>query len=271
VSQACRAAGDDTGADRYERLFEQIKAAFNQRYVQADGQIQGGSQCAYAMALQFNLLPDSLRAMAARNLADNVASHRDHLTTGFVGVSYLLPALSSENQVAASYRLLLQDTFPSWLFSVKHGATTIWERWDGWTPEQGFQNPSMNSFNHYSLGSCGEWMFDTVAGIGTDGPGFRHIMIRPRPGGGLTRAEGSFDSIRGRIATKWTLENGLFTLHATIPVNTVATLELPTSDPSSVYEGEQKAADSDLKFVPGSRNVQFLVGSGDYLFTCKAP
>ena len=124
----------------------------------------------------------------------------------------------------------MQDTFPSWLFSVKQGATTIWERWDGWTPEKGFQNPGMNSFNHYSLGSCGEWMFDTVAGIGLDPdqPGFSHIIIHPRPGGGLTDAKGSFDSIHGRISTEWSVQNGKFTLRAEIPINTTATVVLPS-------------------------------------------
>jgi alpha-L-rhamnosidase len=275
VAKACRAVGDTVAADKYQKLFEQIEAAFNQRYVTADGHIQGGTQCGYAMALRFNLLPEALRPKAAQYLADAVASHGDHLTTGFVGVSYLLPALCSEDKVDTAYRLFLQDTFPSWLFSVKHGATTIWERWDGWTPEKGFQNPGMNSFNHYSLGSCGEWMFDTVAGIGVDPdqPGFKHIIIRPRPGGGLTEASGSFDSIHGKIATKWKLENGTFSLSATIPVNTTATIDLPTTNASSVQEGGKSVtASPEIKSLPGTDGTtQFLVGSGNYNFTCSVP
>jgi alpha-L-rhamnosidase len=267
LAKACQAVGDTADADKYQQLFEQIKAAFNTAYVSADGHIKGDTQCDYCMALRFDLLPDDLRPKAGQYLADNVALHHDHLTTGFLGVSYLLPALCS------AYRVFLQDTFPSWLFSVKHGATTIWERWDGWTPDKGFQTPTMNSFNHYSLGSCGEWMFDTVAGIGTDGPGFKHIIIRPRPGGGMTHAEASFDSIRGRISTKWSLENGNFSLHAIIPVNTVATIELPTANPRSVRESGRKiAASPEIKSIAGADGItRFQIGSGEYHFTCQVP
>lgn len=275
VAKACRVAGDTAAADKYDQLFEQIKTAFNQRYVMSNGRINSGTQTAYCMALRFDLLPDHLRAKAAQYLADNVADHGDHLTTGFVGVSHLLPALSSQNQLHTAYRVFLQDTFPSWLFSVKHGATTIWERWDGWTPKKGFQDPRMNSFNHYSLGSCGEWMFDTVAGIGLDPdqPGFKHIIIRPRPGGNLTQAQASYDSIHGKIATAWTLKNRTFSLNVTIPINTTATIELPTTNTSSVREGGMKtAASPGIKSLPSADgNAQFQVGSGDYRFTCRVP
>jgi alpha-L-rhamnosidase len=131
----------------------------------------------------------------------------------------------------------------------------------------------MNSFNHYSLGSCGEWMFDTVAGIGVDAgePGFKHIIIRPRPGGDLTQANGSFDSIHGEIATKWALANGTFSLSATIPVNTTATIELPTNNAATVREGGKEiAAIPEIKPAPGGDgNARFLVGSGVYDFTCR--
>ncbi|HEX4085188.1 MAG TPA: family 78 glycoside hydrolase catalytic domain [Chthoniobacteraceae bacterium] len=253
LAKSCAAAGDTGGAQKYGQLFDQIKAAFNQHYVLADGHIKEGTQCAYAMALRFNLLPDNLRAKAGQYLAEDIAAHGNHLTTGFIGVSYLLPALCAENQTATAYRLFLQKTFPSWLFSVLNGATTIWERWDGWTPEHGFQDPGMNSFNHYSLGSCEEWMYDSVAGIGTDTPGFSHIVIRPLPdpAGGLTHAEGSYDSIHGRIATKWTLKDHRFTLSVTIPLNTTATVELPAPD----RDGKKE--------IP--------IGSGDYQFACVIP
>jgi alpha-L-rhamnosidase len=275
VAKAYEATGDVAGAAKYQQLFEQIKTAFNQRYVSTDGRVQGGTQCGYCMALRFNLLPDDLRPQAAQYLEDDVKAHHDHLTTGFIGVSYLLPALCSENKVDTAYRLFLQDTFPSWLFSVKQGATTIWERWDGWTPEKGFQDPGMNSFNHYSLGSCGEWMFNTVAGIGvdTDQPGFKHIIIHPRPGGDLTQAEGSFDSIHGKISTNWTLENGEFSLHVVIPVNTTATIYLPAANASSVQEGGRNVTSRpEIKVTPdGQDGMQLLVGSGDYNFTCPIP
>jgi alpha-L-rhamnosidase len=227
------------------------------------------------MALRFNLLPDNLRPKAADYLVSDIHAHQDHLTTGFIGVGNLLPALSSEDKVATAYKVFLQDTFPGWLFSVKQGATTIWERWDGWTPEKGFQDPRMNSFNHYSLGSCGEWMFDTVAGIGVDpdAPGFTHILIHPRPGGGLTQARGSFDCIHGRISSEWKLLDGAFSLHLTIPINTTATIDLPASDPLSVRESSQAVAKHpEIKTITNGNGVtDYLVGSGNYLFTCRLP
>ena len=275
VAKACEVTGDAAGAAKYKQLFEQIKTAFNQRYVSADGHIQGGTQCAYCMALRFNLLPDDLRPLAGQYLEDDVKAHQNHLATGFIGAGYLLPALCSQNKVDTAYRVFLQETLPSWLFSVKHGATTIWECWDGgWTPEKGFQ-ASTSSFNQYALGSCGEWMFDSVAGIGVDidQPGFKHIIIHPRPGGKLTHAEGSFDSIHGKISTSWTMDSGEFSLHIVIPVNTTATVYLPVANPSSVQEGGHAVATlPEIKILPaGQDGSQFLIGSGDYNFTCQMP
>jgi alpha-L-rhamnosidase len=272
LAKSYTAVGDTANADKYQQLFEQIKAAFNQRYVEADGHIKNATQSSYCMALRFDLLPDDLRPKAAQYLADDVAAHQDHLTTGFVGVSCLLPALTSQNKIDTAYKLLLQTTFPSWLFSVKHGATTIWERWDGWTPEKGFQDPGMNSFNHYALGSCGQWMFDTVAGIGVDvdNPGFHHIIIHPRPGGNFTHAEGSFDSIHGKIATSWKIENGKFSLHVTIPINTTATIDLP-SDTSVKESGRSIDSEPEIKTFKKTYYFDYEVGSGDYNFTCVTP
>jgi alpha-L-rhamnosidase len=271
VASACKVTGEARAADKYRRLFKQIKKAFNQRYVTADGHIQGDTQCGYAMALRFNLLPDDLRPKAAQYLADNVSNHQDHLTTGFIGVSYLLPALCSENKIDTAYRVFLQDTFPSWLFSVKHGATTIWERWDGWTPEKGFQDPGMNSFNHYSLGSCGEWMFDAVAGIGLDPdqPGFKHIIIKPVMGGDLTWVKAHYDTVHGRIVSEWERKEKQLTLHVVIPANTTATIYVPAGDLASVLEGGKPAAKSEgVRFLRKKNAAAvFEAGSGTYDFT----
>ena len=275
LSQALRVTSDTAGADKYQQLFEQIKAAFDKHYVNADGSIQNGTQTAGCLALRFDLLPDDLRSGAGARLVEDIKAHDYHLTTGFVGVSHLLPVLCSIGEVDAAYRVFQQETFPSWLFSVKHGATTIWERWDGWTPEKGFQNPGMNSFNHYSLGSCGEWMFETVAGIGVDAtqPGFKHIVIRPRPGGNLTHAEASYDSVYGRISTKWNLAGGDFFLSVTVPPNTTATVVLPTANSASITEGGTAVTvHPEIKPMPGGEdNAQYLIGSGNYDFSCSVP
>ena len=136
------------------------KAAFNKAYVADDVRIKGDTQTDYVLALAFDLLTPDKRAAAAKHLVEGIAAKGDHLSTGFVGVGHLTPTLTREGYVDVAYKLLLQETFPGWLYSVNNGATTIWERWDGWTKEKGFQDPGMNSFNHYSLGSVGEWLFE---------------------------------------------------------------------------------------------------------------
>jgi alpha-L-rhamnosidase len=270
VARSYAAIGKTEEAAKYEQLFNDIKAAFNKRYVEADGRIRGNTQCCYAMALKFELLPEELRPKAAQYLHDDIRAHGWHVTTGFVGVSYLLPVLTKAGLVDTAYRLLLQDTFPSWLFSVKHGATTIWERWDGWTPEKGFQDPGMNSFNHYALGSCGEWLFESVAGIGLDPqkPGFRHIILHPRVGGGLSSASATLRSIRGPIASAWKLKDGALTLDVTIPANTTATVYVPAAEADSVTESGTPAAKADgVQFLRAERGeAVFEVGSGSYTF-----
>ena len=270
VAKSYRVLGKKAEAVKYEQLLRDIKAAFNKRYVAADGRIKGNTQCCYAMALKFELLPAALRVKAAQYLEEDIRGKDWHLSTGFVGVSYLLPVLTQAGKLETAYRLLMQDTFPGWLFSVKHGATTIWERWDGWTPEKGFQDPGMNSFNHYALGSCGAWLYDTVAGIGLDPekPGFRHIILHPQFGGGLNLASASLRSIRGRIASQWKAEDGPLKLDVTVPVNTTATVFVPTTDAAAVTEsGKPATLSDDVQFVGKvGDSALFEVRSGTYHF-----
>lgn len=270
VALSYAAVGDTANAAKYTQLFDDIKAAFNARYVKPDGRITANTQCCYAMALKFELLPESLRANAAKYLQDDIRGRGNHLSTGFVGVSYLLPVLTRAGEVDTAYDLLLQDTFPSWLFSVKQGATTIWERWDGWTPEKGFQDPGMNSFNHYSLGSCGEWLFDSAAGIGFDthDPGYKHVIIRPQTNSPLTWVTAHHDGMYGRIEASWTREASDLTLNVTIPANSTATVYVPATDAAHVTEGG--------KLASGTQGVSFArmengfavyeVGAGTYAF-----
>jgi alpha-L-rhamnosidase len=268
LAKSYRAVGHDAAARKYEQLFTDIKAAFNQRYVSADGRIEGDTQCAYAMALKFELLPEELRVKAAEYLVADIKAKGDHLSTGFVGVSYLLPVLAQTGNAGTAYQLLQQDTFPSWLFSVKHGATTIWERWDGWTPEKGFQDPGMNSFNHYSLGSCGEFLFGGIGGILPASPGFKEIRIAPVLGDGLTWAKASFDSAHGKITTAWKRSGSRLTLDVTIPANTTATVCLPAKDIAAVTEGGKPIAQAgQVKFLRSRDGlVELETGSGNYQF-----
>jgi len=275
VALSYAAVGDNANAEKYTGLFEEIKAAFNARYVKPDGHITGDTQCCYAMALKFELLPENLRATAALLLQDGIKAKGNHLSTGFVGVSYLLPDLTRAGMVDTAYALLLQDTFPSWLFSVKHGATTIWERWDGWTPEKGFQDPGMNSFNHYSLGSCGEWLFESSAGIGIDwrNPGYKHVILRPQTNSPFTWVTAHHDSIYGRIESSWIRDDAAktLTLKIRIPANSSATVYVPTSDAAKVLEGEVPASKSaGVHFVKvEDGNAIYEVGAGSYIFSVK--
>ncbi|MHC5053475.1 MAG: family 78 glycoside hydrolase catalytic domain [Planctomycetota bacterium] len=274
TARAARILGETAKAEKYERLFEDIKRAFNDKFVQPDGRIHGNTQSCYLMALSFDLLPEALRPKAAEHLVERIESKRWHLSTGFVGVSMLLPVLTRYGRTDVAWRLLETDTFPSWLFSVKHGATTIWERWDGWTPDKGFQNPGMNSFNHYSLGSCGEWMYGVAAGIAPDPakPGYKHIIIRPRPGGTVTWVKGSLESMHGKIATHWRLARGRFELDVTIPANTTATVYVPARSEGDVREGGAAASRAEgVKFVRMDDGAAvFEIGSGDYAFSAPS-
>ena len=231
---------------------------------------EGNTQTCYLLGPAIRFAGRAIAAAGRRNISSqDIAAKKDHLSTGFVGVGYLLPVLTHFGYTDVAYRLLNQDTFPSWLFPVKHGATTIWERWDGWTPDKGFETPRMNSFNHYSLGSCGQWMYDTIAGIGIDEPGFKHIIIRPRPGGGLTWARASYESGYGTIKSDWRIAGNSLKLSVSVPANTSATIYVPTENAAAVREGDRLArTSSGVSFVRvDGRAAVFEVGSGDYVFT----
>jgi alpha-L-rhamnosidase len=249
---------------KYSNLFENIKVAFNKAYISSDGKINGDTQTVYVLALNMGLVFEEQKQLVASHLVDNIKKNDGHLSTGFLGVGYLLPVLTENGYTDVAYDLLNKDTFPSWLYSVKHGATTIWERWDGWTDHKGFQSAQMNSFNHYSLGSVGEWMYRYVAGIDVDSdiPGYKKIKIQPKPGGGLTYAKGEYQSVHGKIKSEWKIEENEFTLKVSIPVNTEATVYMP---------GVLQNVDlTDVQLVENANSVTiYQVGSGEYEFVSK--
>jgi len=271
LSEMAAAIGKKEDAEKYEALFQQIKAAFNKAYVSDDGQIKGDTQTCYCLALYFDLLPAEKREPAAGLLIKALGEKDWHLSTGFVGLSYLLPVLTQAGHLDIAYRLLNNDTFPSWGYSIKHGATTIWERWDGWTQEKGFQDPGMNSFNHYAFGSVGRWLFGTVAGIEMDAPGYRQIVIRPQPGGGMNYARATYDSITGKIESCWRIDCGEFELDVTIPPNTTVTIYVPARDAESVLESGWPASTAKEIRSLGMQDgaAVFQVGSGQYRFVSK--
>ena len=268
MAEMSRAVGRDAAG--YEKLFEDIKEAFNRSYVSPDGRVGADTQTGYVVALHMGLLPMELRAKAAGHLVRTIEEKDWHLSTGFVGVGYLCPVLTEAGYPEVAYRLLSNETYPSWGYTIKNGATTIWERWDGWTEENGYQSPNMNSFNHYSLGSVGEWLYRYVAGIDLhpEGVGYDRIVIRPRPGGGMTHARAEYDSVRGRIESAWQLSEGEFRLRVTVPPNTTATVHLPAANGAEVSEGGKPVEGAEgVELVGRSGEEAVLsVGSGRYEF-----
>ncbi len=273
MARIARVLGRSSDAQKYTALFTNIKAAFNAAYVKADGTIEGDTQTAYVLALYMNLLPPGLRQSAATHLIRTLERRNWHLTTGFVGVGYLCPVLTQIGRLDIAYKLLLNETYPSWGYSIRHGATTIWERWNGWTEQAGFEDPGMNSFNHYSLGSVGQWLYQSVAGIDfdPDKPGFKGIIIHPQPGGGLTQASAEYESVRGTISSAWSLESDQFSLQITIPANTSAKLYLPASSPEAISEsGLALEQLSDIQLVQIEDGIALLeLGSGSYSFVVR--
>ena len=242
MAQIAEILGRTEDKARFETLFGDIKTAFNTEYVSGDGTVRGDTQTGYVLALRFGLLPDALRPLAAKHLAQNIEAKNNHLSTGFVGVGYLCPVLTEAGYDDVAYTLLLNATFPSWGYSITQGATTIWERWDGYTPEKGFQDTGMNSFNHYSLGSVGEWLQRYVAGIDAGTPGFAQIRIQPHPDRRLSFVRASFESVRGRIESAWTLSGNKFALSVTVPANTAATVTLPDGQTQEIGSGAYEFA-----------------------------
>lgn len=266
--------GKTSDAEYYTELANQVKTAFNAEFVTPAGRVGSNTQTAYVLALHFDLLPKAVCPLAVRRLVEEVRQSRYHITTGFVGTPYLCHVLSRFGYTDVAYKVLNQENYPSWLYPVKKGATTIWERWDGIKPDGTFQDAGMNSFNHYAYGAIGDWLYQVVAGIEVDldAPGYKRILIQPQPGGGLTHAKASLDSLYGRIESNWTLENDCFQLTVTVPANTEGVVYLPGKSIDDITEQGQI-----LSQMKGVREVQqkddtviITVGSGNYHFRIKA-
>uniref|UniRef100_A0AAU2A2L3 alpha-L-rhamnosidase n=1 Tax=Streptomyces sp. NBC_00093 TaxID=2975649 RepID=A0AAU2A2L3_9ACTN len=227
AARTARELGED--ATPYSDLFTRIRTAFQNAYVTSDARIKGDTQTAYVLALSMDLLPEPLRTTAADRLVALLKAKDWHLSTGFLGTPRLLPVLTDTGHTDIAYRLLEQRSFPSWGYQIDRGATTMWERWDSIRPDGSFQTPDMNSFNHYAYGSVGEWMYTNIAGIAPGRPGYREIIIRPRPGGTLTTARATFTSPYGPVSTHWHQHPDHFTLTCKVPPNTTAEVWIPTS------------------------------------------
>ncbi|MFC5823262.1 glycoside hydrolase family 78 protein [Nonomuraea insulae] len=236
VAETAALLGRTADAARYRELAERVRAAFDAAYATSEGKMTSDSQTAYALALRFGLLnSDERRAHAGGRLAELVRANGHRIGTGFVGTPLVCDALTDAGAVEDAYQLLLQKECPSWLYAVTMGATTIWERWDSMLSDGSVNAGEMTSFNHYALGAVADWMHRTIAGLAPATPGYRRLMVRPRPGGGLTHARAALDTPYGRAEVSWNRTGNQGTLVVVVPANTTAAVHLPT-DPDTALD-----------------------------------
>lgn len=228
VSRIARVLGKNDDAARYGEVRNRVIAAFNDAYVDKAGKIKGDTQAGYAIALGFGLLSAERQALAVQHLMASIMKYKGRLSTGFISTPHMMLELSARGHLDQAYALVENEEFPGWLYTIRNGATTIWERWDGFVAGRGFQDKGMNSFCHYSIGAVGEWLYRVVLGINfdEDRPAMEHVVIAPRPGGSLAWASGSYDSIRGKISSSWKRDGARTTYRVGIPLNVHATLDL---------------------------------------------
>ena len=270
MQQIATALGRNEDADKYQQLFEKIRTAFNEAYVKPDATVGSGSQTSIVLALHMHLLPDSLRPAAATKLVTDIQTNNGHLTTGFLGTPYLMFELTSSGHPDVAYDLLFNNTFPSWGYMIEHGATTMWERWNG---DQMLDDPSMNSFNHYAYGAVAEWLYRDVAGIDSEfaDPGFHSIHLHPEFDAKLGFANATYDSIYGPITSNWKVAGNKTTWKTVIPANTNAQFYFPTGANTRILEnGKVIGVTSGLKFLRNENGKAIYgAGSGAYNFTIE--
>ncbi|MCU4164193.1 family 78 glycoside hydrolase catalytic domain [Carboxylicivirga caseinilyticus] len=268
LSKAAKVIGKTDDVQKYEALCNKIKEAFNKEYVTPNGRLVSHTQTAYVLALAFGLLPDELQTKATEYFANDVRRF-GHLTTGFVGTPLLCHTLSATGHDDLAFMLLTRKDYPSWLYPVTQGATTIWERWDGQKPDGSFQDVGMNSFNHYAYGAIGEWLYSYVAGLQIDpeNAGYKHFNLCPHIGGGLTNAKAEFHSMYGTILSAWTKEGETFIYNIKIPANTTATIELPLAKANKVVMNNKELIQSKNNGLKEDTDKVIVnLGSGNYTF-----
>jgi alpha-L-rhamnosidase len=283
MMEMARATNRSTEATMYEQWLVSIRDAYRAEYLLPDGSLKVATQTALALAIYTRLLTEEEIQAVGVQLRSRIEENGLRMATGFIGTRVLLPALTSAKQNEIAVALLQSRVFPSWGYEIENGATTIWERWDSYTKEEAFgrHNAAMNSFSHYSFGAVCEWMFRDLAGIRSDGPGYRAIIIQPqipreRLDGteeSITWVEASYDSIQGTIRTSWKKDGDLLTLEVEVPANTSARVIVPSVDLDSMKEGGTSLANnSDIRSMSFSKGIAELqIGSGRYQFESRLP
>ena len=272
LSEMSAAIGRAKESQEYADLYEGIKKTFIAKFIQPVGIVGSGSQTSYVLALKIGLLPENLVPVVQKKLVENIEHHHNHLTTGFVGTQWLLPVLEDMGRADLSYAVLEQTTQPSWGYMMSHHTTTIWETWDVISPDGSFPNGPY-SLNHCALGSCGDWMYQSIGGIRPDPrhPGYKHFSIQPQPSGsGVGSSTETLTTVYGQISTRWKIQDGHFVLDLTIPVNTSATLCIPAESQQAVSGDERTSHVAHFTGMKGMA-ATYEVGSGHYHFTSTLP
>lgn len=264
VAKTAEVLGKTVEAENLRKLRKKVGVAFRKEFVTEGAKLTSDTQTAYLLALSFDLFNESDRPKAVKHLLRLIDEADGHLRTGFVGTPLLTNVLTRFGHTDLAYQILLTETYPGWIYSIRQGATTMWERWNSYSHEDGFGDAGMNSFNHYAYGAIGQWMYETIAGLKPDAdhPGYSHFWVAPQPGGNLTWAEATIETAHGSAGSSWRLEGDSLVLIATVPGGTKATVVFPENYRGDVwYEG--KRLELDLGTSP-----QFVVSEGVHTFVC---
>jgi alpha-L-rhamnosidase len=260
LAQSAAILGKAEDAALYKKLREDIGEAYRKEFFTPSGRLAARTQTAHILSLAFDLTPDVYKQRTVDTLAALIAEQQNHLSTGFVGTPFVCRVLADNGRLDLAYELLLKEDFPSWLYQVTKGATTVWEHWDGLKPDGTMWSPDMNSFNHYAYGAVSDWVFSAVGGLDTDRerPAFARSILRPCPGGGITWAETKYESAYGPVTLRWETGGGQITVSAGIPPNAEAELTLPGALPGTI---------GGVDFALARGGAAALLGSGTYSFT----
>ncbi len=268
-AEMAEAVGKKDDAAAYRARLADITQAYQAAFVGADGTVKGNSQTAYILTINNGLVPTDRKDLVAAKFVASIERRDWHLSTGFLGVDGLLPALSAIGRTDIAYRLLQNTDYPSWGYEIGKGATTVWERWNSIMPDGSFGPVEMNSFNHYAYGAVGEWMYRTLAGVSALDPGYQRSVVAPQPGAGIDWARMSHQTPYGTIASSWRTGSEGLTMDVTVPANTTSEVHVPAPSRWAVLEGGTPASDADgltfLRMDHGS--AVFTAGSGTFHFS----
>lgn len=268
VAKAAKVLGKAELAEYYEKIAEEVKHAIQKEFFTPTGRLAIHTQTAYAVAFHMNLVPKLVSDRVVSDFVSRMRLDRNHLRTGFVGTPYLNFALSKNGRNDLAYTLLLNDDYPSWLYAVKLGATTIWERWNSILPDGKISSTGMNSLNHYAYGAIAEWMYRTVAGINPleEAPGFRKVLLAPKPDFRLQHARATLNSAAGLYESGWSFdEQGGLTMQFSIPFNCSASVCLPRADMDSVTMNDLQLDTGEHSAKQQGEDLVFELKSGEYV------